>query len=276
MVLLACGGCGLTLDLEPPKDGGSGTDFAMTRPDLGLADLAVPDATTRPDLGDDLGSGDDGGPDEDATVCVALVELCNGLDDDCDDVVDEDYDLSSDLENCGACGRACEGRGGEPDCEAGRCLLTCDPGRQDCDDDPSNGCETDLSAPETCGDCDSSCPAGAPRCIANGSIFSCVVECGVDQTLCDGSCVDLNTSPSHCGACGSPCFLDPHGSLECRSGRCVVADCGDNHADCNDDPVDGCEQSLNTADHCGSCDTPCGATDGVCVAGLCTAMTPGG
>jgi hypothetical protein len=30
-------------------------------------------------------------------------EVCNGLDDDCDGEVDEDFDLMSDVMNCGAC-----------------------------------------------------------------------------------------------------------------------------------------------------------------------------
>ncbi len=268
--LVLCTGCGLTLDLEPPPDGGS-PDFGTERRDLGSSDLGSSDLG-KTDLGDD----DDGGEDDDdAAVCVALVESCNGLDDDCDGLIDEDYDLSTDLANCGACGRACEGRGGTAFCEAGTCLLSCDPGRANCDGDLSNGCETDLSAPETCGGCDRACPDSAPSCLREGGFFECVVECGLSQTLCEGSCVNLENSRSHCGTCGNECFLDPHGRVECSSGSCVVLDCGDNHDDCNGDPSDGCEQPLNTAEHCGSCGASCGA-DGICVSGLCTAMTPGG
>jgi hypothetical protein len=277
--LLACAGCGLTLDLEPPRDGGGGVDFGVERRDLGAPDLAVPDAgavdASRPDLATaDLGS-DDGGPAIDAATCVETVERCNGVDDDCDDAIDEDFDLLTDLGHCGACGRVCEGRGGTPSCVDGDCLLECDPGRDDCDDDLANGCETDLSSRTDCGACDRTCAASTPSCVPSGGAYTCGVECGVGQTLCDGSCVDLYSNTSHCGACGDACFLDPHGRLTCNDGDCVVDDCGDNHADCNDDPSDGCEQPLNTADHCGSCGSPCGA-DAVCVAGLCTAAVPGG
>jgi hypothetical protein len=34
-------------------------------------------------------------------------EACNGLDDDCDGMVDEDFDLATDPAHCGACGSAC-------------------------------------------------------------------------------------------------------------------------------------------------------------------------
>jgi len=38
---------------------------------------------------------------------VPTAELCNGLDDDCDGEVDEDFDLTSDQRHCGACNEPC-------------------------------------------------------------------------------------------------------------------------------------------------------------------------
>jgi alpha-tubulin suppressor-like RCC1 family protein len=55
----------------------------------------------------------------------AVPERCNGVDDDCDALVDEAIDLSSDPENCGECGR--------------RCPLGCDAG-------VCTGSSTDLAA----------------------------------------------------------------------------------------------------------------------------------
>jgi cysteine-rich repeat protein len=48
--------------------------------------------------------------DEIADLCThpaCAAEACNGFDDDCDGMVDEDFDLSSDPLHCGACGAAC-------------------------------------------------------------------------------------------------------------------------------------------------------------------------
>ena len=35
-------------------------------------------------------------------------EVCNTLDDDCDGYIDEEFDLSTDPNNCGACGKKCD------------------------------------------------------------------------------------------------------------------------------------------------------------------------
>jgi len=53
----------------------------------------------------------------DGPACAPQPEVCNGFDDDCDDMVDEDFDLATDAANCGQCGRAC----GSTACVAGLC-----------------------------------------------------------------------------------------------------------------------------------------------------------
>ena len=57
-----------------------------------------------------------------------------------------------------ACPTVCENPNGTASCESGSCQTRCTTGYSDCDDDPTNGCETNISAdPTSCGDCISSC-----------------------------------------------------------------------------------------------------------------------
>ena len=98
-------------------------------------------------------------------------ERCNGVDDDCDGATDEGFDLTIDLQNCGACRNACEGRNASWTCTAGACVITaCDAGFVDCDGAAATGCE---SNPQTdannCGICGMVC--GPP-----------------DRDCCSGTC----------------------------------------------------------------------------------------
>jgi hypothetical protein len=78
----------------------------------------------------------------DRWVCVptGASEVCDGIDDDCDGRIDEDFDRMSDPRHCGACGNECRYENGEGRCEAGRCVfVSCLPGYVDLDGNP--GCE---------------------------------------------------------------------------------------------------------------------------------------
>jgi hypothetical protein len=92
----------------------------------------------------DAPCGDDCGPTDPYTYPGAD-ELCDGVDNDCDALVDEDFDLDNDPQNCGACGNVCELPHAVPKCEVGTCgIAVCDDGYADCDGDPANGCEVAL------------------------------------------------------------------------------------------------------------------------------------
>jgi hypothetical protein len=39
--------------------------------------------------------------------CRPTAELCNGVDDDCDGLTDEDFNLQTDNQHCGQCNNAC-------------------------------------------------------------------------------------------------------------------------------------------------------------------------
>jgi hypothetical protein len=70
-----------------------------------------PDAAASTDAGRDAGrdGGGDAGRDAgaDAGPCFPRTETCNRRDDDCDGRVDENFDLTRDINNCGMCGFRC-------------------------------------------------------------------------------------------------------------------------------------------------------------------------
>jgi hypothetical protein len=69
-------------------------------------------------------------------------ETCNGLDDDCDTVVDNGYNLTNDPFNCGTCGNVCTLPHAVAACTAGSCTIaTCEPDYWNANGTTSDGCE---------------------------------------------------------------------------------------------------------------------------------------
>jgi hypothetical protein len=67
--------------------------------------------------------------------------------------------------HCGACGSVCPTGGsldfhGSGKCEAGACKITCSGAWANCNGNPKDGCEANLSDPNHCGTCDRVCDSG--------------------------------------------------------------------------------------------------------------------
>ncbi len=131
------GSCGEQTDGSPPPADSSTQDMYNPPSDSGARDSGL-DAASRLDA-----TPMDQGATQDQ--CAPSVELCNGLDDDCDDLIDEGVDLLNDVDNCGECGTRCGERilNAESQCTQGSCdFIACAPGWSNADEDRSNGCES--------------------------------------------------------------------------------------------------------------------------------------
>ena len=149
---------------------------------------------------------------------------------------------------CGAtgAGEACDVDAGHltaVTCTGDLCTLTCANGHEDCNADPTDGCEVNITTVTNCGTCGTTCPTGALctsgecRCGATGTGDVCSAQAG------------------HLTA--ATCTLEVC-TLTCESG----------YDDCNKDPSDGCEAVVNDTNNCGGCGVVC-ADKGTCVAGIC-------
>lgn len=156
-------------------------------------------------------------------------------------------DVTSDAQNCGACGQACPTT---QVCSAGVCGCPTD--RLSC----GASCIDSSSDDQNCGGCGNAC-RDSEVC----SSGACV--CPTGQALCGDSCVDQQSDEANCGACGNVCS----GGQICSSGACA---CPQGQALCDGECVD--TQSSN--ENCGSCGTVCSLGQG-CNVGACTSGAPG-
>lgn len=178
--------------------------------------------------------------------------------------------------SCGACDIMCATRPASTvACGGAGCSYICDIGRDDCDGDPVNGCESDLASVASCGSCGSACatPAGATAtCDGTACGFTCLS--GRDD--CDGlpgnGCEADLTSVASCGACGLACASPPGATATCGAGGCGFS-CMTGRADCDGNALSGCESTLATDPlNCGACGNAC-APGRACVAGGCVGWT---
>lgn len=82
---------------------------------------------------------------------------------------------------------ACSSAGSEAEPDAGE--DSCPLGFEDCNGDPTDGCEADLTSPTSCGGCVTECTApseATPTCNSG----SCDFECRAGKVRCDDDCLD--------------------------------------------------------------------------------------
>ncbi len=177
----------------------------------------------------DAGPGTDAGPPDAAPDgCIpGSREFCNGLDDNCDGVVDEGIDTMTDLEHCGGCGMPCAPPGAFGECVAGVCgIASCDVGRYDIDGMVENGCEY--------------------RCITSGVDDS---VCDRADNDCDGTVdedFDFMNDPMNCGSCGRTCAF-ARSTATCVGGACTLGACDADWWNINGVEADGCEYNCTMA-----------------------------
>ncbi len=167
-------------------------------------------------------------------------EVCDTLDNDCDGAVDEETDLTSSLDHCGACNNACAFDNAQPRCVGGRCALgNCNPGWADVNRDPLDGCEY-------------ACPEGQ----AGGAEFCNEVDDDCDGAIDEG--FDLLTDIENCGACEAPCDV-ANANPFCSDGACRILSCLPGAVDLDDDPANGCEcrTSEGAIEICDGLDNDC-------------------
>jgi hypothetical protein len=194
-------------------------------------------------------------------------EVCNYVDDDCDGVVDNGFDLNTDAQNCGVCGRVCSLLHAGSECRPGTdtpsCVVTtCEAGWHDIDGVDQNGCEYECvksgrdgvacdpndaqCGVELCDNADNDCngvindgnadnggPEGGTPCSDYCPGQSCVGECTKGVNTCVGK--DL------------VCVPGKGPSLEVCDGK-------DN--DCDDEPDDGFDLGTDPL-NCGACGVSC-------------------
>jgi hypothetical protein len=139
----------------------------------------------------------------------------------------------------------------------------CATGWVDCDGNPENGCEIDITQPAHCGSCGNACSAGA-ICVASGGSYSCLACPSSAPLGCGAVCVDPTSNPSDCGGCGHVCTTTvANAQPSCTNSTCGYA-CNSGYGACGG----GCYQTQSDPNHCGASCAVCSSGQ-TCSGGTC-------
>ncbi len=224
-----------------------------------------------------------------ASVHPFALEKCNGVDDDCDGLVDElNPDASGMRMVQNGKTLACN------DSSVGDCAPTT--GRCVCSAADDSGAHFDAASRVACpgetADVDTGAQknAPAPRCygapqpspeVCDGRDDDCdpatadgSFDCpGAGPPTCCGAggCSQL-ADVMNCGGCNLACML-AHATPACVNLKCTVASCDAGFADCDMKAPNGCEVDTNNDPaHCGGCASACVVAHGTggCAGGNCS------
>ena len=192
-----CDGSDNDCDQEVDEDGATGCSWFFADADADGFGSGDPTCVCQaPGQGWSVLSGDCN--EEDSEIHPGALELCDEQDNDCDQEVDETFDLDTDAQNCGLCEFVCQPNNATGKCEEGKCLVElCLDGYSDCNTIASDGCEVQTSQDTSnCGFCKLVCnvPNAMPLCV-NGT-------CQVGQ--CDDHWADDDGIPDT--GCEEPIF----------------------------------------------------------------------
>ena len=152
-------------------------------------------------------------------TCPSTLATCGGT------CTSTQYDPA----NCGACGASCGPyANATATCAAASCQLLCTGSFADCDKNPANGCEADLSSDSAhCGGCLNACKS-ADNAAGTCTASACGIACKTGFANCDadnsnGCEANVLSDAAHCGSCAVACGGN---SPYCSNGTCVAVATG--------------------------------------------------
>jgi len=241
----------------------------------------------------DIACGGEDCDDGNAAVNPGELDVCDGVDNDCDPA-------SADGDEDPANGAACDGTDsdlcaeGILSCAAGSLVCSdntasdldvcdgldndCDPASADGDEDPANGAACDGTDSDLCAEGISSCSAGSLVCSDTSGDDLDVCD-GLDND-CDPASADGDEDPANGAACdGTDSDLCAEGILSCAAGSLVCSDntasdldvcdgldndCDPASADGDEDPANGAACDGTDSDLCAEGTSSCSAGSLVC------------